>query len=632
MLDSAGTCYTMNPPSSVEICRFDAYEVDLHTRELRKYGHRIRIQEHSLRILCTLLEHPGDLVSREELCRRLWPDGTTVDFENGLNAAVGKLRQSLRDSANKPSYVETVPRLGYRFIGTVAVPAATAPAAQPEAALLPLPRARRWPWYVVAFASLAMAIAAAAYLGIAHVRAGETPHSGTVILVVLPFQNYDRDNGQQYLADGLTEELTTQLARLQPRDLGVIARTTAMQYQPGTKSIAKIGRELRADYLLEGSIRRSADRLRVSAQLIRTADQRHIWAEEFDRVLGDVLTIESEVAGAVADHISIALIPQTRVRLRKSRGVDSKAYDAYLRGRYLLWEQEYSIETLAKAASYFQTAIDADPTYPAPYAALAEYHLVVPQLLHADLAEHLRRAEGLAGEALGKDDTLAEAHMVIAAHATFTRDWRTAEREFRRTLELDPNLVRAKAFYAAYLLAIGRPEAAVVEIRRAQQLDPLSLTLRDRLPRTLYLARHYDETIEECNKRLDLSPNRRGDQAYLALSYVQTGRSEDALRLAKSISPATSAYVYAVLGHREEALRVMKALYPSASQDFSLSYPIALIWAGLGDRQQALDWLDRSNAVHDPAMSDRLLTDPRLDSLRSEPRFHRLIAQMNYPR
>jgi TolB-like protein/DNA-binding winged helix-turn-helix (wHTH) protein len=614
-----------------EVFRFDVYEFDPRARTLRKSGHKLRLQEHSFKILATLLDRPGEVVSREELRTLLWPDGTTVDFENGLNAAMGKLRQALRDSAGKPRYIETVPRRGYRFVGTLEPPELeTAPEAAPVPVAAPA-RTRR--------PNLAWVIAAAAlllfggYFALRQIRRGGQPAKH--VLAVLPFQTYDPDPEQRYLADGLTEEMTSRLANLSPGTLSVIARTTAAQYGGAAKSIAQMAGELAVDYVLEGSIRPSHGRVRVSAQLIRAAGQTHVWAGDYDRALGDVLTMEVEIAQTIAAQIRLALTPEAKARLGTAKAVNPAAYDAYLRGRYLLWNQSRSAEDLARAAAFFEKAIHADPLFAPAYAGLAEYHWVLPDSGAAPVREHMRLAAEYAGRSLAIDESVPVAHMTAGAVATFTRHWSDAGREFRRALELDPTLVRARAMHAVYLLAIGRPDEAVAEIREARKSDPLSLTLRGHVQRTLYLAHHFEEAIEECRKSIELDPLSPGGRHYLALSLAALGRHGEALRLIEGddkISRTVRVLLLAGAGRRAEAMRIAGDLRRSESTNEQLPFDAAVALAQVGRLPEALAWLEKAEAAGDPTVSNRLLCDPRLDPLRGEPRFNRLIAKMNYPR
>lgn len=621
--------------------RFGMFELDRRARELRKKGRRIRLQEHPFKILTLLLEHAGEIVTREELRNTLWGDGTVVDFDNGLNAVMGKLRQALRDSAENPRYIETIPRLGYRFIATVETCQAPVAPAEPELeSPPPPPRTTRLLWRTAIGLAFSIVVVATAYVvaGLVHWRpAGTVPRP---VIAVLPFQDLDRDAGAPYLGDGLTEEMTAQLSRMEPQNLGVIARTSAMLYRNSMKSAAQIGQELGVDYLLEGSLRRSEDRVRVTVQLIRTRDQVHIWAETYDSNLGDVLTLEAEVARAVADRISVALSRQTRARLGAVKAVNPKAYEAFLRGRYFLWSEGMNSSSAETAVSYLRQAVQEDGSFAPAYAALGEYFSLAPQISHARLQEDLGLARLYSAKALQLDSTLAEAHMSMAWVALMERDWSNARREFARTLQLDPSLVRARALYAVYLLAVGQPEDAVREIRQAQQMDPLSQSLRSHVPRTLYFAHRYEEAIEECRKVLELKPDSRFIAVLLAMSNAELGHYAKATEILGKIRPAEDdtgtlaeqGYVYARSGHPEEARKILNALQQSADQDFTAAYQLAVICAGLDEKQQAVAWLEKSFELRDPMLNNRLKLDPKLNSLRSEPRFRDLIRSMNYPR
>jgi len=606
--------------------RFAAFQVDLRAHELRKNGHRIRLQEHPFKILTLLLERPGEIVTRDELRGRLWADGRVVDFENGLNAAIGKLRQALNDSAENPRYIATIPRLGYRFVGTLEPVLETARA--PEAPIELTPPASHFPWAAIVAWAAVLAVALISVFIAWREKAAQQP-----LLVVLPFQNMNPGADDQYLADGVTEEMTTELARLEPQRLGVVARTSAMQYRNTTKSVAKIGEELGAGYLLEGSVRRSGDRVRVTAQLVRAADQTHLWAAGYDRDLHDVLAVEADVARAVAERIRVVLAPATQTRLSGKRPINPVAHEAYLRGRYLLMNG-FDAASTQNVEKYLRHAIDIDPNFPAAYAALSEFYWRRPEVLQVGLDDDLRRARMFAAKALEIDETLPEAHMVMAAVSLFTRDWATADREFQRSLELDPGLIRARGLYAAYLLALGRTSQAIEEVRRAQQMDPLSPGLGGHVPRTLYLARHYREAIAECEKMIEMHPGSAGQLGLIAESYAELAQYPEAMQALERAGNGpleARGYVFARAGRREQALKVMAELLKTAAEHHGVAYSAAVIYAGLGDRPSALTWLEQSERLRDPTLSNRLRVDPKLDSLRSEPRFHKLLARMNYP-
>jgi len=615
--------------------RFGMFELDLRARQLRKNGHKIRLQDHPLKILTYLLERAGEIVTRQELQARLWPDGTVVDFENGLNAAMGKLRRALCESADRPRYIETIPRQGYRFLLDVEVVEPQGSAAAADSESLRPSRFRLRPWIIAAGITAALLLLTMGFEGWRAIRFRPAPPASTCTLAVLPFLYLDPDPEGQYLADGMTEELTTQLARLEPRSLAVIARTSAVAYKSGTKSIAQIGRELGADHLLEGSVRRSGDRLRITAQLIRASDQTHVWAANYERSFGDVLVVEAEIARAVADGVHVVLSPVADDRLRHARTVAPDALEACLRGRYLLWSQERTPDTLAKAQTHFQEAIAADPAYAAPYAGLAEYYALLPDTARTGLKAAILQSKAYASRALTLDGSLAEAHMCLGfAAAAFDRNWRAAGTEFERTFELDPNLVRGRAFHAVYLLAIGRPEEAVAEIRRAQQVDPLGLVLRHQTTRTLLLARHYEETIAEARKILELNPSSISQWAATSQASAHLGRIQDALdalqKAAASLS--TRAYVYAAAGQEEKSREARQELEQSFREGGLAAYWLAGAYAAAGDKAAALDWLEKAYQTNDPYLNLRLQQDAVLDPIRGEPRFQKIVRRMDYPR
>jgi TolB-like protein/Tfp pilus assembly protein PilF len=427
---------------------------------------------------------------------------TFVDFENGLNTAITRLRETLGDSAEEHRYVETLARRGYRFVGQVDGISAPATTGITEVSASPSLRQRQWPLRRKSLALvLVPAVVVIAILGYLRLRGGKP--SGRVMLAVMPFENLSHDSSQEYLSDGFTEEMITELARLQPERLGVIARTSAMQYKNTTKSTDRIGRELGVQYLLEGSALSSGNRLRITAQLIRVQDQTHVWADSYERELGDVLAFQDEVARSVGREIQAKLSPENDNRLSRPRTVDAEAYQAYLRGQYHL--NKRTAEDVEQAIQYFQRSIAKDPRYAAAYAGLADsitaagYRGIAPQ-------EVISQGRDAANKALELDDTLAESHLSLASiEISYDRDWTRAGAQLKRALELNPGYADAHYTYGfAYLLPQGKFEEAVQEIQRALELDPLSLIINANLGTTYLHARRYDLAAEQCRKTLEI--------------------------------------------------------------------------------------------------------------------------------
>ena len=432
------------PTQARSAVRFGVFEFDFRSGELRKQGLKIKLRGQPVQVLAMLLEQAGEVVTREELQRKLWPADTFVDFEQSLNAAVKRLRQALDNSAENPRFVETLARQGYRFISPVhpAGPASRLPEPSPKASTVSQLGTRTR--LVGILVVVVLLVAAGGYLvrrlwPRAHVSAGN------IRLVVLPFSNYSRDPSQEYLSDGITEEIITQLGSLHPEQLAVIARTSAMRYKS-----TKIGRELAVDYIVEGSVRRAGDRVRISAQLIQTSEQTHLWAKGYERDLRDILDVENEVARAIADEIRLKLTPQQQARLLKPNPVDPEAYEAYLRGRYY-WNKRTSAG-LKKGIEYFEQAIEKEPGYAFSYVGLADSWNLLGDYQYLPPRETYPKAREAATKALEMDGTLAEAHTSLAfVMFEYDWDWSGAEREFKKGLELKPSYATGHLWYAYYL-------------------------------------------------------------------------------------------------------------------------------------------------------------------------------------
>jgi TolB-like protein len=426
------------------LVRFANCEVDLPAGEIRKAGIRIRIQHLPFKILEALLERPGEVVTREELRSRIWPNEPFGDFDQAVNIAMAKLRHALGDSAEKPRFVETLPRRGYRFIAKVEQPPASASIV------------------------------------------------GKKMLVVLPFENLDGDAGQEYFADGLTEEMIAQLGQLNPKRLGVIARTSAAQYKGTRKPINEIARELRVDYVLEGSVRRDAQRVRITAQLIDVADQTHLWSQSYDHEMRDILGVQQDVAKHVGRALAFELLPEPKAA---SQPADPAAHEAFLRGRFY-WGQR-SEQALSKAMGYFEQARSLDPRFSLAYSGIADCCGLLCWFGALTPREAGPRAGNAAETALELDDSQSEAHASMAlVHFWYEWEWRKAEEEFRKAIELNPSYAPAHHWYASYLNSLGRLDEAQVELQRAQDCDPLSPIIRMSAADVYFFSRQYDRAID----------------------------------------------------------------------------------------------------------------------------------------
>jgi TolB-like protein/Tfp pilus assembly protein PilF len=573
---------SVTPSSGPQIVRFGAYEVDLRAGELRKQGLRIRLPEQPFQVLAILLEHPSEVITREELQKRLWPDGTFVDFEQGLNAAVKRLREALGDSAENPHFIETLARRGYRFIGSLAA------------------------------------------------KPGRIES-----LAVLPLENLSCDPEQEYFAEGMTEALITALAKIGA--LRVASRTSAMQYKGIRKPLREIARELGVDAIVEGTVQRSGERLRISAQLLHAPSDTHLWAESYDRDLRDVLALQSEVAQAIAREIRIKLTPVDEARLAQARPVDPEAYEAYLKGRYH-WNRR-SGEGLKKGLQYFQQAVAKDPNYAAAYVGLADCLSVLGWTGFVAPDEGCGRAGGLIIQALEMDRGSGEAHASLGfATMLYDYDFATAEKEFERSIELSPRYATAHQWFGLYLALMARFEEGYTELKRAVRLDPHSLMIRVTLGFVCWCWRRYDEAIEQFEKVLETDPSFLWAHCNMGFTFADHSMYERAIaagRKAVELSQGAPTFVaflgyeYAVAGHLVEARKTLEQLQVLSKQRYVTPYLVARIYAAMGETDEALRWLETAYQER-TAWMVILKVDTLFDHSRSDPRFLDLMRRMNF--
>jgi len=632
------------PPSPVsQLIRFDRFELDLRAGELRNGGTRIRLQEQPLQILQTLLERPGDVVSREELQKRIWPADTFVDFDHGLHAAVNRLRGALNDSADRPRYIETVARRGYRFIGQLD----GATSAPPTPALdkivpAPKPKLHLWNSWTGAFTGFSIALVVGAVLVATNVYGlrdwffGRTAHRFHS-LAVLPLANLTADPKQDYFADEMTEELITQFSKL--GDMKIVSRTSVMQYKGSRKSLPQIASELHVDAVVEGAVQLVENRVRITAQLVDATTDEHIWAETYDRELSDVLLLQSEVARDIAKQIDVELTPQQQQRLRAgTHPVVPEAYQSYLLGRFY-WDKR-TAAGLAKSGQYFQEAIKRDPNYALAYSGLSDYFAFLtliggPEILPPNQA--MTQSKIAAVKAVQLDDSVAETHTSLA-HVLHNYDWdfAGAEREFRRAIELNPNYATAHHLYSHYLMQLGRTEESLKEATLAQQLDPLSPFINNGLARQYYLSRQYDKAISQCQGGLQIDPTYLPARIQLGLAYEQKGMLKEAISeleqardFAKTLPMAHAllAHAYATAGRRGDALSELNLLNIMKSQRYVPPSYFAIVAIALGNKNDAFGYLQKSYQDR----SEQILylgVEPLVDPLRGDPRFDQLLQRV----
>jgi TolB-like protein/DNA-binding winged helix-turn-helix (wHTH) protein/Tfp pilus assembly protein PilF len=645
--------------SSETIFVFGPYESRGVTRELFKHGVRLKIRPQPLQVLNYLLSRAGNVVTRDELRQQLWSSEIFVDFEHGLNNSVKELRAVLGDSVAEPRYIQTLPRLGYRFIAQVEI---TGSAASPVTLPLfdrpnlapgqapselgasggsPVEQAdepsavRRWPALLAI--CLALVLGLISYFHWSSSRARRLALTGRTMVAVLPFQNLTGDPGQEYFSDGLTEEMIAQLGRIDPQRMGVIARTSVMHYKNSPEQMNQIGRELGVQYVLEGSVRRGSNKVRITAQLIQTKDQSHVWAHQYDREENNLLGIQGEIAQEISDAIQLTLgehkaaeaNPPADAHAPKSYAV----YDLYLQGRYF-WNKR-TAQGLQQAVECFEQAVAKDPEYARAYAGLADSLALMSAYGMAAPGELIPKARTAALKALSLDEKLAEAHASLALIAqSYDWDWQTAEKEYRRAVELDPNYATGHHWYAEHLALRGRFDEAFVEIERARQLDPLSLIIQVDNGAILFFARQYDRAIEQFEAVLKVEPDFPRARI-LNFAYAQQGRFADALagiedwrRTSDTYwTLSEEGYVYGHAGQPAQARRAVEKLH-SIHQRTPID-PLAFVppYVGLGDKDQAFAWLDKSIAIHSPGLT-ALKVDPVYDPLRSDPRFEAILRRI----
>jgi TolB-like protein/DNA-binding winged helix-turn-helix (wHTH) protein/Flp pilus assembly protein TadD len=627
-------------PAKPNIVSFGAYEFSPYSGELRKEGMRVRLEGQPLAILQMLVERPGELVTREELLKKLWRGDTFVDFEHSLNAAVKRLRAALNDSADQPRYIETLARRGYRFIaavnaaGTGTGAVASVVASTPEVAQTQLAFRGRRLWLI------AVAVCAVGVVGWGwrQWRHRTAPSAAPVIrsLAVLPLENLSGEPSQEYFTDGMTEELIGRLSNI--HSLRVISRTSAMQFKHTRLSVPEIARALRVDAIVEGSVIREGNQIRVHAQLIRGATDEHIWADEYEREYNSILVLQKEVAQTIAERIKISLTPQERAGLGPSRAVNPEAHEDYLKGRYY-FNQRTEV-AMNKSITYFEQAIARDPSDPLPYSGLADAYALLGFRGGISSKDTLSRAKAAALKAIELDDTLAEPHASLAFIAeTHEWDWAMAEKEYKRALELNPGDARAHHWYAGYLMYVGRFEEGIAEAKRARDLDPLSLPLNNALAGRLLVAGRVDEAREQVQKTLELNPNFAPAHQTLGWAYLNTGKHDEAIRAFQQAvqlsGPDDSDFVldlgfaYAVSGKREEARKILADLKKQHEQALVPSGSIAILYGALGELNEAFTWLEKAYEERDPELTYLKVPGRRFEPLRRDPRFRKLLVRMS---
>jgi TolB-like protein/DNA-binding winged helix-turn-helix (wHTH) protein/Tfp pilus assembly protein PilF len=649
----------MEPLRPTSVVRFGTYEVSLHSGEVRKSGLRIKVQQQPMKLLEILLERPGEVVSREELRGRVWTNESFGDFDQALNIAIAKLRTALDDSAENPRFIETLPKRGYRFIADVSVvdtdphpkkpasPPGELPGSQEEkigaghgiqgAGLTIAPVATKRPLWptrrVILGVALVLSLPILA-IWLSRLR-GRAP-TGIRSLAVLPLENLSGDASQGYFADGMTDELITDLSQISA--LRVISRTSVMVYKGARKPLPQIARELNVDAVVEGTVLRSGDHVRITAQLIDASTDKHLWSQSYEGELRDTLALQNRVASAIADQIRINLTPQEQAALKNVKVVRPEAYESYLKGRYF-WNKR-TADGLKVALAYFNQAIEEDPKYAQAYSGLADTYALLGDWQYAVMTpkEAFPKAKAAAIKALELDSTLGEAHNSLAFILDgFDWDLDSGGKEFRRAIELNPGYATAHHWYAWHLSLLGRYDEAIAEMRKAENLDPLSLIINADLAELLVLAHSYDESIRQSRKTIEMDPNFALAHNQLAQAYLQKHMYDEAVsELQKAVqlserSPtciANLARAYAASGKKGEAVQLLSELKKRSSPEYSNASEIAMIYASLGDMDQAMNWLEKG---YEERFNPGVLLRPGFDPLRSDSRFQSIVHRIGLP-
>ena len=663
----SGTTVEQNHCSARKV-RFGVFEADMEAGELRKHGLRLKLSEQPFQILAMLVARPGEVVSREVLRERLWPSDTFVDFDHGLNNAVMRLREVLGDSSDHPRFIETLPRRGYRFIAPVEFKNSTSENQSPEVITVgktvgvpdvsskngsgnsdalpnvaPGQHGRRFSISRIALLAAAVLVGSALISGITvhyvrGVNASKGKANRSSSLVVLPLENLSGDKEQDYFADGMTDDLIANLAKI--RSLRVISRSTAMAYKGTHKPLPQIANELNVDAVVEGTVMRVGNRVRITAELVQVSTDQHLWADTYESPIGDVLALQNRVSSAIVDEIRINLTKEDKERLAQKPSVSPEAYEDYLKGRYY-WNKR-SGEGFEKAIGYFEDATRKDPQYALAYAGLADCYGIIGATIYGRLpaSEAAPKARAAAIRALEIDPSLAAAETSLAtAKFNYDWDWAGAADGFKKAIQLDPSYSTAYQRYSLYLSAMGKFDDSFEQIKKARELEPLSISINTSLGWRLYLAREYDRAIAQLRDTLEMDPASEWAHLNLGQAYEQKGQFgpaieelQKALELSHSSPLTLSALAHAeeLSGNHAAANKLLAQLEELSKKQYVSPYYVAIVYLGLGKNDVAMNWLEK-------AYTDRsnglvfLKVEPELDPLRAIRRFVALQNRLNFP-
>ena len=621
-----------------EVVQFGVLELNLKARELRKHGIRVKLQQQPFQVLAVLLQHAGQVVTKEQLRQRIWPSDTFVDFDHGLHSAITRLRECLGDSGESPRFIETLPRLGYRFIAPVkAIGEATDSVPQPRIASGDRMR-RSAVILLVGLLAGASLLAIALGFDIAGARRWLQRQSTPAIhsLAVLPLANLSGDPAQDYFADGMTEALITDLAKV--GDVRVISRQSVIRYKGSKKTLPEIANELHVDALVEGAAARSGDHVRITINLVSASPERHLWAETYQGDMANILVLQTEFAQSIVRQIRVRLTPQEQANLARARPASPQANEFYLRGRFYFNKGVFSAWQMSR--EYFERAIAKDPSHAPAYAGLAAFYARAAMVGPLTQQQAWPKAEEMADYALQLDETLAEPHALIAQIRLF-RDWNwtAADKEYRRALELNPNSADVHSNYAYYLRSVSRLDQALQEDKWALDLDPFRVDLSNHLAFDLDLAGKYEDAVNQFQQSLRVDPDANGTRMLLSNAYEHRRMYDQSVAelvdyldranqraLAASFERTykTSGYAHAArLLDRQFVAREKRKSNPD-------SWDLACSYARLGERNEAFNWLERAYSEHNGGLL-QIRFDPDLNSLRSDIRYQDLVRRMDFP-
>ncbi|HMG84914.1 MAG TPA: winged helix-turn-helix domain-containing protein [Terracidiphilus sp.] len=651
-----------SPAGTHESVRFGKdFEIDLRAFELRHLGRALKLERIPLQVLVILIEQKGQLVTREEIAGKIWGKDVFLDTDNSINSAIRKIRQALKDDPQQPRYVETLPGRGYRFIAPVfdGVPvspqAAGTPAQHPEqvslrphlvseqsyktdqpVVALAAPHWQKLRFWIALFSCCAILLVA--WIGWHHFY-GAGAGSPIRSIAVLPLQNLSGDPAQDFFADGMTEELITELSRIQ--SLRVISHTSVMEYKGTKKHLPQIAHELGVDGVLEGSVIRENDEVRVTVQLLDGPNDRHIWSESYERPLHGVLNLQREVAEAVTRQIRIQLTPEQQARVGSARSVNPEAFDAYLRGRYNLSTQFTMGQPLLQAKSYFEESIRKDPGFAEAYSGLADAYLYLAIFRHVPLKTAFQSAHEALRRAQQLDDSIGEVHDTLGVISwRYDRNLDEAEREFNRAIATAPSYPCAHEDRAEFLAFLGRRAEAMAEMARINQID-LGPSAAMTEAGVYYQLRDYSALVDAAKRGVASNPNEWVEHQDLGIGYEGTGKLSEAIsEYQKAVelsngdqdANASLAHAYAVTGKRAEAEQILRDLQNRSKDNEVSPYIVATVYAGLGEKEKAMQFLEKASNERSLDISWHLKADPRIDNLRSDPRFQTLSQKMGIAR